>query len=556
MPNKENGTDLSEANGDQNLYEGMSQEECAQWEKISHLISRPQQISYELWERTPYKTRKAIKDFAIKNSAGSIIHSEAGPFNTLEEFYAYFADYDKQFDEEQAAKAEENQKAVAENKKRRDERAKVKGLDSYSLIEKLPQKVKDILPHVVRERTDDGSCVKTIKPTQANLSLILRAYGIETRYNVIKREPEYFIEGKKLTGHDPFTEVFTHVYSIYSVNGFPVTQLEPFLKHNTNRNRVNPAAEWIKSVEWDGVERINDLVDTLNLADGYPKELAALLIRKWLIALCKRGVWEEAFQSKGVLILQGPGDIGKTSWFSRLVPDDLFHSVITLDPESKDSVMAATSVWLAEIGEIESTTSKKDINALKGFFSSKEFRIRPPYGRSIETHINRTGFCGTANSRNVIPDDNTGGNRYWVINIDSYDWGAYNKIDKQQIFAEILTTVDLADSRNYELNFAEQEILISKNKDSMRENVEEDIILRYFDFTDYKVPDPSRYKDYTQMSASEVFKAIYGREPLRKDSTTIGAALRQITGVDSRKSNGRLVWDMPKQIKQADDNDF
>lgn len=156
----------------------------------------------------------------------------------------------------------------------------------------------------------------------------------------------------------------------------------------------------------------------------------------------------------------------------------------------------------------------------------------------------------------MIPDDNTGGNRYWVINIDSYDWDAYNKIEKQQLFAEILATVDLSDSRNYELNNEELEMLVGKNKDSMRENLEEDIILRYFDFTDYKAPNERTYKDFTQMSASEVFKAIYGREPLRKDSTTIGAALRQITGVESRKSNGRMVWDMPKQIKQADDNGF
>lgn len=542
MPKNETGTDTS--NG---ILRGWSAQKLATWFNTkfpsSHHVDDPDNID----------------EWIVALTTGKILHPD--------ELDAQFREYQeqKEAEKEENDLAELKRKQIVEERKEqraeeKEKRAERKGIDSYSLIEPLSQAVKAVLPHPVWAKSDDnadcGAKVTGIKATQANCAAIMGAYSIESKYNVISREPEYSIEGRKLTGHDPFTEIFAHLYSIYSVNNFTTKQLESFVKQQTNRSRYNPAAEWIKSATWDGVERIDDLINTLNLADGYPKELAALLIRKWLVALCKRGVWEEAFQSKGVLILQGPGDIGKTSWFSRLVPAGLFHSVITLDPENKDSIMAATAVWLAEIGEIESTTSKKDINALKGFFSSKEWRIRPPYGRGIETHINRTGFCGTANSRNVIPDDNTGGNRYWVINIDSYDWDAYNKIEKQQLFAEILATVDLNDSRNYELNNEELEMLVGKNKDSMRGSPDEDIILRYFDFSNYKLPEKVNGRvlvpeGYQQLSAGEVYKVIYDSEPKGKESQAIGAALRQITGSDGRKSNGRYVWDMPPRTKEG-----
>ena len=82
----------------------------------------------------------------------------------------------------------------------------------------------------------------------------------------------------------------------------------------------------------------------------------------------------EGFKARGVLVLQGHQAIGKTSWLAALVPkgSDWFLDSVALDPEDKDSVKRAISHWIIELGELEATFKKADINKLKDMVDYKK----------------------------------------------------------------------------------------------------------------------------------------------------------------------------------------
>lgn len=69
------------------------------------------------------------------------------------------------------------------------------------------------------------------------------------------------------------------------------------------------------------------------------------------------------FKARGVLTLQGSQSIGKTSWISALMPDQVLREICIkldhhLDASNKDSLITAVSHWIVEIGELDSSFKK------------------------------------------------------------------------------------------------------------------------------------------------------------------------------------------------------
>ncbi len=64
----------------------------------------------------------------------------------------------------------------------------------------------------------------------------------------------------------------------------------------------------------------------------------------------------------------------------------------TLNPSDKDSVKRAVSHWIVELGEIESTFKKSDIDQLKAFVTARTDELRLPYDRAFTTYQRRAAF--------------------------------------------------------------------------------------------------------------------------------------------------------------------
>ena len=104
-------------------------------------------------------------------------------------------------------------------------------------------------------------------------------------------------------------------------------------------------------------------------------------------------------------------------FFRRLsVNQEWFAEGLSLDLKSKDDIIKATSAWIAELGELDSTL-KREQASLKAFITLTEDRVRAPYAREPSYIPRRTSFCATVNPETFLKDE-TGDRRFWVVPLD------------------------------------------------------------------------------------------------------------------------------------------
>ena len=130
--------------------------------------------------------------------------------------------------------------------------------------------------------------------------------------------------------------------------------------------------------------------------------------------------FEHPINSDGVLVLQGKEGIGKSFFFRQLaIKNEWFGDGITINTKDKDSIIKATSKWITELGEIDSTIGRNQQD-LKAFLTASDDEIRVPYGRDFIRRPRTTSFCGTVNPINYLKDPE-GNRRFWTIPVEKID---------------------------------------------------------------------------------------------------------------------------------------
>ena len=190
-----------------------------------------------------------------------------------------------------------------------------------------------------------------------------------------------------------------------------------FLNIIVEENRYNPVQDMLLSTTWDKNNRISSLLNDIMCITA---ELDKVLVRKWLHQCVAMALNDEKrpLSAAGVLVLQGEQGIGKTMLFSKLaVYREWFADGQSIDMSNKDNIIDATSRWITELGELDSTL-KHEQSALKGFLTSNIDTYRMPYAKASTTMPRRTSFCGTVNPQEFLNDE-TGSRRFWVVNVDN-----------------------------------------------------------------------------------------------------------------------------------------
>lgn len=156
-------------------------------------------------------------------------------------------------------------------------------------------------------------------------------------------------------------------------------------------------------------------------------------LKKWLLGLVGSAYGTYSLM---ILVLTGEQGIKKTEFFRNLIPEELrvFYAESNLD-EGKDSEILMTKKWLIVDDEFGGK-SKKDATKLKRLSSQQTFTVRMPYGR-VSEDLNRLAVLGgTSNDYDVI-NDPTGNRRIIPVNLVSFDFERYKKIDKTKLFIEL-----------------------------------------------------------------------------------------------------------------------
>jgi len=365
--------------------------------------------------------------------------------------------------------------------------------------------------------------------TIENVEHLLDAYGIVVRFDVIKKRLEFSRNGETIN------EVA--VISLVNLNGLNSSWLPSMLHSIGEGNPLNPVADWIHSEPWDGKDRLADFYATLKVAEGYPEDLRNSLLKRFMLSATAAATLQgKRFSTRGVLTLQGPQGIGKTSWISNLIPAGaLRDSVIKrdhhMDGGNKDSILGAVDHWIVEIGELDSSF-KKDVARLKGFITNDCDKIRPPYGRQQIEMNRRTVFVATVNDEHFLVDS-TGNTRFFTIAVQAIDFN--HSIDMQQVFAQLYH--DLEKGEQWWLTPEEEAILEAYNRRHRSISATGELVLDHLDLE--CDPANSQYR-----TATEVLHAVGITRPSNAQCKECGQVLREYFG-SPKRVQGREKWRVP-----------
>ena len=182
----------------------------------------------------------------------------------------------------------------------------------------------------------------------------------------------------------------------------------------------HPVLEWIRSVPWDGKDRLEQFYNTLELANPEKAPLASRLIEKWMLQGVGALVEPQGITASGLLVLAGPQYAGKSYWIKHLVDPRLgaVGTGLGLDPHDKDSILRAIRCFIGELAELDGTFRRADIAALKGFLTDGADVVRLPYARRDTTFPRRTIYAASVNDTAFLVDD-TGNRRFYTLEIKS-----------------------------------------------------------------------------------------------------------------------------------------
>jgi hypothetical protein len=373
------------------------------------------------------------------------------------------------------------------------------------------------------------------KPTMPALDVICRHYRLQPRRNLLLRTDEVWWQGK------PHSEGLEWVTSVAGREGYSCRAVGAFLPALARRQAYHPVADWIQAAPWDGVDRMGDLLQTLNPT---PVGIYATMVRKWMrgaaaLACLPTPGPDQADLGcimQGVLTLCGPGGCRKTSWIKALGPGSGWvGSEIQADNlGDKDQQTKVTTAWIVELAEVDKAVRWHDAETLKAFITRPVDEIRAPYAPRSERHYRRTAYAGTTNQVDGFLIDPTGNRRWWVVPVTSCDVTGLQALNLQQLWAQAWAEWQAAPAAHV-LNgqeSAENDALnLAHNRDR---TPEEQALLDRFD--------PTAVTKLERYSATEVCRQL-GLD-LQRSTRAMGNALaRHFVKVTVK---GRVAYVMPK----------
>ena len=377
--------------------------------------------------------------------------------------------------------------------------------------------------------------------TKDNIGGVLTVHDVDVRYNVIKKKMEIDIPDMEFIA-DMYEEASLIEIEDRCINmGIPHTKVRDYLK--VLAREYNPVKEWIDSEPWDGTDRLPDFMASLTTEES--AQLKEMLLKKWLISCVAAACEKNGVELEGILVLQGAQGLGKTLWFKRLCDYNkgwLLEGA-TLNPSDKDSVKRAVSHWIVELGEIESTFKKSDIDQLKAFVTSKTDELRLPYDRAFTTYQRRTAFYASVNAREFLTDT-SGNRRFWVLAVR--DINVNHGVNMQQLWAQVKDTMYIPGQKNWFLSPDERELLHDSNEAYRTQSSVEDLILEHVNFD-------SEYAKPVQMT--KLLRDLGIKSPRMPDFKEASGVLHE-RGIEPRRSNGKKIYDLDYTPVEDDSGGF
>lgn len=203
-------------------------------------------------------------------------------------------------------------------------------------------------------------------------------------------------------------------------------------------NLTNCAQDWLRSLKWDGTERIAAFFSDYCGADDTPYTRA--VGRNFFLSMVAR-VLRPGCKVDNMVILEGGQGTGKSSMLKALGGDwyTVQHEAVT----GKGFFEVLQGKMLVEIAEMDAF-GKAEVTRVKQVVSTETDRYRAAYGHYAQDHKRHSIFAGTTNVDDWNRDP-TGARRFWPIRVShEIDIPAILKA-RGQLFAEAVAAYDRGD---------------------------------------------------------------------------------------------------------------
>ena len=174
----------------------------------------------------------------------------------------------------------------------------------------------------------------------------------------------------------------------------------------------NEVQDFLKSLEWDGVPRLDTLfIDYLGAEDDAAGYCRAVCRKSFTAAVAR--AMEPGCKYDCMLILCGPQGIGKSTLLDRMSRGWFNDSIRTF--EGKETAELLPGVWIVEVAELDAFR-RTEVSRIKQFLSLRTDRYRAAYGRNMKEQPRSCVFFGTCNQMDFL-QDTTGNRRFWPVDV-------------------------------------------------------------------------------------------------------------------------------------------
>lgn len=274
-----------------------------------------------------------------------------------------------------------------------------------------------------------------LKDRQDNIRLGLKKFGVVIEYDAFGSKAYISENDKEKT---ELTDAVTNNLYLRFDPEFkflPNPQLyQRIINDIAYTNTKHPVVEYLNTLQWDGVSRINTWI--IQYGGAEDNEFVRTISALPLIAAVRR---VRMFDKGGckfdeVLVLEGDQGAGKSTAVRRLCPnEEWFLDDFSVDLDSKEVMERTAGKWIVEISELGGRT-RGEKEKIKAMLSRQEDTARMAYGREPVTRKRQFVFIGTVNDGQYLSDP-TGGRRYWPVKINQFNFEGIGEVC-HQLWAE------------------------------------------------------------------------------------------------------------------------
>lgn len=276
--------------------------------------------------------------------------------------------------------------------------------------------------------------------------------------------------------------------------------------------KCNPIREYFENLQkWDGEDHILKLA---SYVPTYEKEAFDYHFKKWLVRTVKCALEKNYFNKQAFVLSHQGQNSGKSTWCRFLCPPELAEYMAEDISNDKDARIQLCRNFLYNLDEL-AVLSKKDVNALKSFFSKTFINERLPYDRKNTTLPRICSFLGSTNMSSFLNDE-TGSVRWLCFELKGKIDFAYSKeVDIKAVWTQAYHLAYSDPTFNPELSIKDIRENEERNKRYTKLTSEQEVVAKYYE----KSTDIKDFK-----TASDILVAT-GRLNLRLNHINIGRAL-------------------------------